>query len=326
MTDVRITRNLKIAWLSVIVLVFASLASVRIDAAPVKIMPLGDSITGTPGCWRAILWNRLQGSGYTNIDFVGTQSWATCSLPYDQDGEGHGSILATDIADQNQLPPWLAATNPDIVLMHLGTNDILANTKTTEMILAAFGRMVDQMRANNPNMKILVAQIIPMYSASTGCSICYQKVIDLNAAIPAWADGKTTSQSQIVVVDQWTGFDTATDTSEGLHPNDAGNQKMSDKWYPPLVDILGASGTSAPTPVTTAMPGVDPTASPVTPGDVNSSGTVDIVDALLVAQYYVGLAPASFIAAAADVNRDGSIDIIDGLRIAQYYVGLITGF
>ncbi|MBN2532509.1 MAG: hypothetical protein JXB88_06430, partial [Spirochaetales bacterium] len=63
-----------------------------------------------------------------------------------------------------------------------------------------------------------------------------------------------------------------------------------------------------------------------TPGDVNGDGTVDIVDALLVAQYYVGLDPAGFIPGNADTNCDGNIDIVDALLIAQYYVGLITGF
>jgi hypothetical protein len=103
----------------------------------------------------------------------------------------------------------------------------------------------------------------------------------------------------------------------------------------------GGNGTPQPTPdvtvgptaVTTTGPTPDPT--PVTTpaptgsvllGDVNSSGAVDIVDALLVAQYYVGLTPANFNAAAADVNNSGTIDIVDALRIAQYYVGLITGF
>ena len=42
------------------------------NAAAVRIMPLGDSITGCPGCWRALLWNRCRTTGYTNIDFVGT--------------------------------------------------------------------------------------------------------------------------------------------------------------------------------------------------------------------------------------------------------------
>jgi hypothetical protein len=61
-------------------------------------------------------------------------------------------------------------------------------------------------------------------------------------------------------------------------------------------------------------------------GDVNSSGTIDIVDALLVAQYYVGLNPADFVSAVGDVNCSGGIDIVDALVIAQYYVGLISQF
>ncbi len=59
-------------------------------------------------------------------------------------------------------------------------------------------------------------------------------------------------------------------------------------------------------------------------GDVNNSSSVDIVDALLIAQYYVGLNPANFNSAVADVNGSGSIDIVDALLVAQYYVGLIT--
>ncbi len=61
-------------------------------------------------------------------------------------------------------------------------------------------------------------------------------------------------------------------------------------------------------------------------GDVNSSGTIDIVDALLVAQYYVGLGPASFNPDYADVNCSAAIDIVDALLVAQYYVGLISQF
>ncbi|MBN1575505.1 MAG: hypothetical protein JW913_03080, partial [Chitinispirillaceae bacterium] len=63
-----------------------------------------------------------------------------------------------------------------------------------------------------------------------------------------------------------------------------------------------------------------------TPGDVNGDGGIDIVDALLIAQYYVGLDPAGFIPGNADVNCDGSIDIVDALLVAQYYVGLIQSF
>jgi xyloglucan-specific exo-beta-1,4-glucanase len=97
--------------------------------------------------------------------------------------------------------------------------------------------------------------------------------------------------------------------------------------------------TIAPTAVPTVIPPIGPTALPTTvpttvpttapgglPGDVNSTGTVDIVDALLVAQYYVGLNPSGFVSANADVNCSGAIDIVDALVIAQYYVGLIASF
>src|SRR5512145_345139 len=79
------------------------------QAAATRIMPLGDSITGGPGCWRALLWNQLQIAGYTNIDFVGTMPAQGCSVAHDGDNEGHSGYLATDIADQNLLPGWLAA-------------------------------------------------------------------------------------------------------------------------------------------------------------------------------------------------------------------------
>jgi hypothetical protein len=51
---------------------------------------------------------------------------------------------------------------------------------------------------------------------------------------------------------------------------------------------------------------------------------VDIIDALLVAQFYVDLNPQSFDQSKADYNGDGVISIIDALMIAQEYVGLIT--
>ncbi|MBN2443702.1 MAG: dockerin type I repeat-containing protein, partial [Spirochaetales bacterium] len=61
-------------------------------------------------------------------------------------------------------------------------------------------------------------------------------------------------------------------------------------------------------------------------GDPNSNGSIDIVDALIVAQYYVGLTPEPFDINSADVNCSESVDIVDALLIAQYYVGLVTEF
>ncbi|MGA6164674.1 SGNH/GDSL hydrolase family protein [Amycolatopsis magusensis] len=205
--------------------------------APARIMALGDSITGSPGCWRALLWQHLQQTGHTDVDFVGTLPAQGCGFPYDGENEGHGGFLATGIANQNQLPGWLAPTDPDIVLMHLGTNDVW-NNQSTAGILGAYSKLLGQMRANNPATELIVAQIIPM--AAPNCGPCAQRVVDLNAAIPAWAQANSTPQSPITVVDQWTGFDPATDTYDGVHPNDSsGIQKIESRWYPALAAALG---------------------------------------------------------------------------------------
>ncbi|MGX1615906.1 cellulose binding domain-containing protein [Micromonospora chalcea] len=227
-------------------------------ATPIRVMPLGDSITGSPGCWRALLWNRLQATGHTDVDFVGTLGPQGCGVPYDGDNEGHGGYLATNVANQNLLPGWLAATRPDVVLMHFGTNDVWSNIAPAT-ILAAYSKLVDQMRAANPATTVLVAKIIPMNPAS--CPECGQRTVALNALIDGWAAGKTTTASPIVVVDQWTGFSTATDTYDGVHPNAAGDQKMSDRWYPALVAALDRT-TPAPTTSPTPLPTTSLTLSP----------------------------------------------------------------
>ncbi|WDZ87387.1 cellulose binding domain-containing protein [Micromonospora cathayae] len=227
-------------------------------AAPVRVMPLGDSITGSPGCWRSVLWNRLQSTGYSNVDFVGTLGPQGCGQPYDGDNEGHGGYLVTNVANQNLLPGWLAATSPDIVLMHFGTNDVWNNIAPAT-ILAAYSKLVDQMRAANPAMRVIVAKIIPM--SPSNCSDCGQRVVALNSVIDGWAAGKTTPQSPVVVVDQWTGFSTATDTYDGVHPSATGDQKMSDRWYPALAAALSGT-TPTPTATPTATPTSTPTATP----------------------------------------------------------------
>ena len=238
-------------------------------ATTVRVMPLGDSITGSPGCWRQLLWSRLQGTGFSNVDFVGTLNNSTsCGTAYDGDNEGHGGFLATGILNNNQLPGWLSSTNPDVVMVQLGTNDVWSNIPAAT-ILSAFGGLVDQMRAKNPNMRIVVAKILPMNPS--GCADCPQRVVTFNNAIPAWAAGKSTAASPITVADIWTGINTATDTTDGVHPNDAGNQKIAAAWYPALTAAVNSVGTTDPTtppvttpPVTTTPP--TPTPTPTFPG------------------------------------------------------------
>lgn len=89
-------------------------------------------------------------------------------------------------------------------------------------------------------LDLKVAQIIPM--SPDGCTTCGQGVEDLNAAIAEWAPTLSTANSNITVVDCFTGFDSTTDTGDGVHPNEAGDEKLADSWYEPLAKAIQQVG------------------------------------------------------------------------------------
>ena len=53
------------------------------------------------------------------------------------------------------MPEWLKSNPAKIITMHLGTNDIRGGYGT-KAILAAYSTLIDQMRASNAVMKIIV--------------------------------------------------------------------------------------------------------------------------------------------------------------------------
>jgi lysophospholipase L1-like esterase len=122
--------------------------------------------------------------------------------------------------------------------MEYGTNDAWSSIATSE-ILKAYSGVVDAFRAQNPSVIFFVAQITPLNPS--GCTSCEANVEALNAQIPTWASGKSTTASPIHVVDVWASLPAATYTpnstytSDGCHPNVAGSQKMADAWYAGLV-------------------------------------------------------------------------------------------
>jgi lysophospholipase L1-like esterase len=239
---------------------------------PVRIMPLGDSITAGPGCWRAYLWNQLQTSGYSNIDFVGgVNDGGGCNpgFAYDFDHEGHSGFSITGIADGNQLPPWLTAARPDIIVMHLGTNDMWGGWIPLETKITALTKLVGQMRADNPNVRIVASKIIPM--SPPGCTTCAADVVAFNNAIPGWAAGLNTAQSPIYVVDQWTGFDLVADTYDGVHPLTSGFVKMANRFFPVVTQALNAGSPGISLTVTKTGSGTGVVTS--SPAGINCGGT-----------------------------------------------------
>ena len=110
------------------------------------------SVTPSPvhrGAGARCSGNTCSDTGHTDVDFVGSLPAPGCGFSHDGENEGHGGILATNIVRNNQLPGWLSSARPDIVLMHLGTNDVWSNIPAST-ILDAYSTMLGQMRAGNP--------------------------------------------------------------------------------------------------------------------------------------------------------------------------------
>jgi len=122
-----------------------------------RYMPFGDSITEIV-CWRSKLWNKLQTTEWSSVDFVGSgKTENNCrDTKYDRDNEGHSGFLAINIANQKQLVGWLQKNPADVISMHLGTNDIVQQSKAVTDIIASFTTLVKQMREHNPKIKIVV--------------------------------------------------------------------------------------------------------------------------------------------------------------------------
>lgn len=181
-------------------------------------------------CWRANLQAKLKNAGLKNFDFVGTQKSSCAGTGVDQDHEGHPGSLATDFAKNGNLTGWLNANPPDIVLMLVGTNDVLIGKKPVKDILAAYDVLLGQMRAKNSKVRIVFSNLLPLDPARWPQS-AVDGIKELNAAIATYAPSKATSTSPVYFVDNFAGFDPVKDTVDGEHPNDSGNEKMGAKFF-----------------------------------------------------------------------------------------------
>lgn len=57
-----------------------------------------------------------------------------------------------------------------------------------------------------------------------------------------------------------------------------------------------------------------------TKGDVNGDGKIDMVDATLIVNYYLGKPDTYLNALSADTNDDGTIDIVDAIATTKLYM------
>ncbi len=200
----------------------------------VRIMPLGDSITEAEAgraSYRRWLWRSLEAEGF-DVDFVGSErnAFGGPNVPgdFDLDHEGHWDYESSDIRFNS--PAYAAVHNPDIVLLHIGTNDII-RSRGIDRTLNEVTTIIDNFRAVNPNVVFLVAEVIPS-DRSTGELAAYGRSLAELALV------MSTSEAPIVSVDMRTDFFVSSDTYDGIHPNSSGEQKMASRWLAALRPFL----------------------------------------------------------------------------------------
>jgi lysophospholipase L1-like esterase len=236
-----------------------------ICVSPVEIMPLGDSITkgsGSPSTtgYRQPLYLWLTDAGY-DVDFVGRLKHGLSASPsFDVDHEGHSGIRDDEVA--SNVFSWLQTNPADIVLLHIGTNDMDPDTLDTgtEDVEA----ILDEIDSYSPDITVVLALIInrDIYSPETH---------QFNIDITAMAEARMANGDKIIMVDQESALTYPDDLSDDVHPNVTGYEKMADVWFEALDTLLSSCFTPTP-PLITSTPVTQTVVGQVYSYNVNATG------------------------------------------------------
>lgn len=225
------------------------------SAAPTKVLPLGDSITfgcgdgcmglgcadqcsiDHPGCsagYRKKLWHSLSPGSNTSDEwvFVGTQLNGPDDI--DKHNEGHPGWKIADvlkIANKTWLP-----TNPDVIMLHLGTNDMGVGFEQAATATKHMGQMLDAIFDRLPKVRLLLSTLIGAPAGYGG-----KNHAEYNAGIVDFTKQFKAKGFDIELVDMATESGIGPACDEGhccvghVHPNADGYDLMADVWYKHLV-------------------------------------------------------------------------------------------
>ena len=162
---------------------------------------------------------------------------------FDMDNEGHSGWNFADIlkppswdSARGNLHEWIKTYTPDMVLIELGTNDVFQCRKQNDMF-ANLNVITYLLREKNQHVKIFLAQIPPMGKQWSDKKLCgndttyADAIINLNKNIAEYAKKNSTIKSPVIIVDQFTGVDPATDMFDDIHPNTNGEKIMAERWF-----------------------------------------------------------------------------------------------
>ncbi|MFC0849866.1 FG-GAP-like repeat-containing protein [Streptomyces noboritoensis] len=227
MRRIRLTRSLlALAGALSLVTLPASPSSADHKGTPVlRVMPLGDSITwggGSPtlSSYRRPLWQIMRLESRYTVRFVGSKASGSFA---DFSNEGHSGYVIDQLRDG--IDGWMAGARPDVVLLHIGINDIARGIDLPHAPdrLAA---LVDRIYADKPGVTVLVMGLIPTTSGLEAPAKAF------NVRAKALEDIERRAGQKFRYVEP--PALTQAEFVDQLHPNDAGFRRMAWSFFKPL--------------------------------------------------------------------------------------------
>lgn len=211
-------------------------------AEPVRIMPLGDSLTAQ-GEARAALAEHLRAGGFS-YEFVGSQG--TAPLLH----EGHsGFTIGPDQSRpgnlSDHLEEWVKAARPNVILLLVGNNDYNGKAgvdpaTAPERLKALLTRLVELA----PNATIIVGSVLKIAWKEDYAGALNRTIQDTVAELRA-------KGHQVLFADLNREVDLVKgappftnpggDYVDGTHLNAQGARKLADAWYAHLQPVLAAA-------------------------------------------------------------------------------------
>ncbi|MDF1751552.1 MAG: GDSL-type esterase/lipase family protein [Verrucomicrobiales bacterium] len=192
----------------------------------ITILPLGDSITqggSTFTCYREILAPQFR-TEKRPFKFIGPNRDSTSA---------HAGFGGKNTHYLANISEEIYRKYPaDIVMIHSGHNSFSKDLPVPG-IISDTKRIIENIRDINPEVTILLAQVIP-----AGKLPKYSYIPELNREFKKLAEQMKDQRSVIVLVDQSDGFDWKTDTiADKVHPNQKGAEKMAARWMEALLPL-----------------------------------------------------------------------------------------
>jgi len=211
-------------------LLITLLFSMSLLHATVKIMPLGDSITedwyygdnrtnAYKHSYRNHLWYKLKNVGH-DVDFVGTKSNGGAIVPsFDGDYVGTTGYTCSQIA--SLVYSSLQQTSPDIILLHIGTNDSMYHFATDMTGIESILDEIDRYEQNyKTHITVILARIVNLPKAGSW-------VPTFNNSLDSMAATRVSNGDDIVMVN----MQPISSLIDGIHPTNYGYSQMADIWF-----------------------------------------------------------------------------------------------